>query len=242
MPCRINRREEWTTRLLLEFEQWDHAAFITLTYSDQNLPKLGSLSKRDTQLWLKRLRKLLAPRKIRYFMCGEYGPRTERPHYHAVVFGLDPITELALIEKSWALGFVTASPLTPGRARYCARYVTKKLTSPKSFSDGRTPEFGTMSRRPGLGADTAMQIARSIPTDGEEAVVQVNLKFGKVHLRFDRYIREKLLSGRSAEYWREIRSHIYASKTKPYTEEERTALTKRYQAQQKEYSQRRERL
>ena len=36
---------------------------------------------------MKRLRKKLHPLKIRFFHCGEYGDKTRRPHYHALIFG-----------------------------------------------------------------------------------------------------------------------------------------------------------
>jgi hypothetical protein len=33
------------------------------------------------------LRKKISPLKIRFFHCGEYGDKTRRPHYHALIFG-----------------------------------------------------------------------------------------------------------------------------------------------------------
>ena len=70
-----------------------------------------TLRKRDVQLFMKRLRKwqdglvdtkyqvynknvsdssasLVSSQRIRYFLSGEYGSRTFRPHYHAIIFGL----------------------------------------------------------------------------------------------------------------------------------------------------------
>jgi hypothetical protein len=31
--------------------------------------------------------KKISPLKIRFFHCGEYGDKTRRPHYHALIFG-----------------------------------------------------------------------------------------------------------------------------------------------------------
>ena len=92
--CRLDRSKRWADRMLLEFEAPAgslpprKALFLTLTYDDDHLPKVtctdrqcrGNLSVRDTQLFIKRLRKFFYPRKLRYFLCGEYGGLTFRPH------------------------------------------------------------------------------------------------------------------------------------------------------------------
>lgn len=101
--CRLDRSRTWANRCLLELEYHQHAQFVTLTYNDAHLPlrnyadpstgeALGvsaSLCKRDFQLFVKRLRKAFPEQHLRYFACGEYGPSTFRPHYHAIIFGLD---------------------------------------------------------------------------------------------------------------------------------------------------------
>lgn len=111
--CLHNRRQEWTTRLIAEHQTSSSSCFLTLTYTDQNIPygdDRPTLCKRDLQLFLKRLRrdleynwciisengesvlKRLKRRsnykmlKIRYFAVGEYGSRTSRPHYHMILF------------------------------------------------------------------------------------------------------------------------------------------------------------
>lgn len=102
LACRINKRRQWTLRLLLEFTQHEKATFVTLTYAPENLPTVlddsgcpqGVLQKRHVQLFLKRLRKVLDEKygsKIRYYCAGEYGPNnTHRPHYHLILFGVSP--------------------------------------------------------------------------------------------------------------------------------------------------------
>lgn len=93
LPCRIQRREDWTLRMMHELQYWKDSCFLTLTYDDAHLPKDGGLSKEDLQLFFKRLRRHLDYKygrsfKIKYFACGEYGPKGHRPHYHAIIFGL----------------------------------------------------------------------------------------------------------------------------------------------------------
>ena len=85
--CRIAKRKEWSLRMLHELTYHPQSSFVTLTYDDYHLPPCCSLKKRHLQLFLKRLRKNLGERRIKYFACGEYGGQTMRPHYHAILFG-----------------------------------------------------------------------------------------------------------------------------------------------------------
>jgi hypothetical protein len=88
MPCRINKRNIWTTRLLLEETQHEETTWLTLTYNDRYLPYNEELNKIDYKLWLKRIRKAYPTQKIRFYLCGEYGDNSGRPHYHIVLFGI----------------------------------------------------------------------------------------------------------------------------------------------------------
>lgn len=95
MACRLAYSRTWANRLMLEKKYYpDYLCwFITLTYNDWHVPfsdqQTMTLFKRDVQLFFKRLRSNTG-QKIRYFLSGEYGTSTMRPHYHAIVFGLDP--------------------------------------------------------------------------------------------------------------------------------------------------------
>lgn len=80
LACKLQRSREWAFRLNCEAHYWKEAAFITLTYDNDNLPKDNSLHKEDLQKFWKRLRKDL-DKPIKYFACGEYGDRFKRPHY-----------------------------------------------------------------------------------------------------------------------------------------------------------------
>lgn len=99
--------------------------------------------KRHAQLFLKRLRKALAPRRIRYFLVGEYGDETQRPHYHAIIFGWwpedakphssnggHPLYTSGALTAAWGLGHVTFGSVTPESCAYTAAYCVKKITGP----------------------------------------------------------------------------------------------------------------
>jgi len=119
--CRERRSTEWTIRLSLELAEYENKGlFVTLTYDDFNLPKggegLGSLCKRDLQLFLKILRRNIPEgKKIKYYACGEYGEKPRclydgtwtqgfRPHYHLCILGLDYLCDedVNTIFDSWS--------------------------------------------------------------------------------------------------------------------------------------------
>jgi len=147
---------------------------VTLTYSDEWLPKGGTLVPRDMTNFMKRLRRRIAPRKVRFFGCGEYGEQTMRPHYHLLLFGFDfpdkvrvatskeyPEWESKMLDETWGFGSTLIGSVSFESAAYVARYVVKKVSGPLAaghyrYADGEgwtelEPEFGRMSRRPGIG-------------------------------------------------------------------------------------------
>lgn len=159
--CQMNKARDWSFRIMNETRLHDESIFVTLTYNEEHLPRVsdmqGTLVKSDLQNFMKRLRKAISPRKIRFFACGEYGEKYVRPHYHLIIFGLGPTTLQqfpALLERCWPFGFVSVGSVTYGSASYVARYTTKLLTGDKKklYKEYNIqPEFALMSRRPGIG-------------------------------------------------------------------------------------------
>jgi hypothetical protein len=134
--------------------------FVTYTYDDEHRPEDGSLDKGHGRAY----RKALYAEHgniLRFFWVGEYGAELQRPHYHAVFFGL-PFDQVAQrLKKPWSHGFISVSLLNPTRAAYVAQYTTKKITGDRSASHYglRHPEFSQMSRRPALGDHFVARIA-----------------------------------------------------------------------------------
>lgn len=87
--CRADKAYEWAIRCTHEAQLHQENCFVTLTYSDEFLPSDGSLSVLQMQHFMRRLRKKYAPKKIRFYLAGEYGGENDRPHYHLLLFGLD---------------------------------------------------------------------------------------------------------------------------------------------------------
>jgi hypothetical protein len=179
LSCRLNRSSEWQTRLIHEGKQHRSKIFLTLTYDDENLPLHGSLQTRDLQLFIKRLRKAVAPLKIRYYGVGEYGDTTRRAHYHAIIFGWEPFDGRLhtlgsagdklyvsdFISRLWTKGHHLYSPASEGTMGYVARYSVKKQTGQLGKEtykhlDEETgelnkikPPFSIMSLKPMIGGD-----------------------------------------------------------------------------------------
>lgn len=164
--CRLQRSLDWAVRLTHETKSHEVSSFVTLTYSDDNLPRDGSLHHRDFQLFMKRLRKK-SEFKFKYYMCGEYGDNTNRPHYHALLFGVDfndrmfyrrtkngdRLDTSQLLDDTWQLGHCIVGNVTFESCAYVARYVTKKIVGDMAADHymGRTPEYAFGSN--GLGRD-----------------------------------------------------------------------------------------
>jgi hypothetical protein len=174
--CRLERSRQWAVRCMHEASEHQDSCFVTLTYSDENMPHGGSLTHRHFQKFMKRLRKK-TPGRMRFFMCGEYGPLLDRPHYHALLFGrsfYDQVKtgisesgedvfmspELASI---WKLGICTVQAVTFKSAAYVSRYACKKVTGEQAEEHYKRvdatgqeyqvePEYARMSNRPGIGA------------------------------------------------------------------------------------------
>lgn len=190
--CRMRRASDWTIRIMHEASMWESNCFITLTYERNALPPNSSLQHKDFQLFLKRLRKENNT-PIRYYMCGEYGPVNQRPHYHACVFneafredrkpcgksGSGQIMyESEKLKRLWGHGKITVQELTKESAGYCARYIMKKqlgieaqtaydlINKETGETIKRDPEYNAMSLKPGIGEAWFKKFGKDIyPSD-----------------------------------------------------------------------------
>lgn len=114
------KRKSWIVRLSYELKDHLFASFVTLTYDDSHVPMDNSVSKRDLQLFFKRLRKN-SELQFRYYAVGEYGSNTNRPHYHAIIFGLNHLTHSSVVHSSWKLGFVSISDVSEANIQYITK-------------------------------------------------------------------------------------------------------------------------
>lgn len=183
--------------MMLEQLKHNSSSFLTLTYDQEHLPNGATLVPKHAQDWLKRLRKLTSL-KLRYFLVGEYGDDTQRPHYHAALFGMGPEYS-EIVRQTWGRGHIMLGDLTKDSAQYIAGYVTKKMTDKADPRlKGRHPEFARMSLRPGIGALAIEDIALVLTTDhGCDEILNTGdvpqvLMHGSKRWPLGRYLRKKL--------------------------------------------------
>lgn len=152
--CLSNRRSEWAFRLLLQQRESKSVYFTTFTYaeifdSDGCLVhdnRLGVVDKREMQLLLKRMRKILPG--FKYYAIGEYGSLEGRPHYHSLFFfsyDVDWSSMYRAMLRSWSYGNVKLGDISNARINYILHYHVR----PKVVDGRRT--FQLFSK--GLGKD-----------------------------------------------------------------------------------------
>lgn len=154
-PCKMRRVNSWVFRLLQEEKRSSHAHFVTLTYHTDSVPISNhgymTVCKSDFQKFMKRLRKLLPGREIKYFAAAEYGTNNERPHYHAIIFN---VPDQTLYEKAWTLndkliGYVHVGNVTGDIIAYTTKYIDKPSGKKFRHRDDRYGEFSLMSKNLG---------------------------------------------------------------------------------------------
>lgn len=183
--CREKKRKSLSFRCQAETNYWASQGaptplFVTLTYNNVYLPRTDSqcptLRGSDVTLFLKRLRQNLIRRynadvvaKLRYCLCGEYGSKTHRPHYHILFWNFpnlgssdstrNLVSCIHVIQDSWStivdyvknpvtgvpepvyspLGFISCYEATTGASGYIAKYIGKQV--PFSLPEDCEPPF-----------------------------------------------------------------------------------------------------
>lgn len=176
LGCRAEQGRQWAVRMMHEAQMHQHSWFLTLTYDDDNLPENGTLVPEHFRSFVKSVRRDQPPGSVSFFGCGEYGDQRRRPHYHAVLYGVEffdrylhthrsgnPVWRSETLERYWNRGLSEFSNVTMGSASYVASYVRKKVEARENEDyyirvvpeTGElvevAPEFARMSLRPAIG-------------------------------------------------------------------------------------------
>lgn len=208
--CIYRRATDWTFRMMEEAKVSTSVHFITLTYEDNKLPWTDdgpSLYKKDLQDFWKRFRKNNGIENLKYYACGEYGTKTKRPHYHAIIYNAEEAATEQTIERDWKKGIVDVRAAKSHSMRYVANYIQKRSTQIQE-KDAREKEFSVMSK--GLGKDWLTKQMTDLIRQQQTGSVQIN----GVHHRIPRYYRDKvftydektIISEKSVEALREFQN------------------------------------
>lgn len=153
--CLNRRRQQWVFRLLKQAEVSSSMCFLTLTYEREPLSfnGHGTLHKPHLQRFWKRLRKRMPGAKLKYYAVGEYGTKTKRPHYHAIVYNIPQalLLEPKAIQDAWGHGHVDIGSATAASTSYVCGYIMLGTWKPEQDDDDRVGHFSVMSK--GLGAN-----------------------------------------------------------------------------------------
>lgn len=177
LECLKTYQNDWMVRLYYESTLHSNITFVTLTYNQQKVPqvvdtKTGevhlSLCKKHFQDWIKRFRRSSEyhnrSKDFKYFMCGEYGPTTLRPHYHVIFFGLRRYDILPAL-KDWEdrFGFTHSKNVQFNSnslvkiSRYVSKYCSKGVFSnPKEISTNIEKAFRMCSK--GIGKNYVQEM------------------------------------------------------------------------------------
>ncbi len=141
LNCRIYRRDLLVGRILIENLAASSGCFWTMTLDDD---ALASFTQKNARNWIRAFLQRLRRHErragnsipVRSFGVLEYGGFTGRPHFHFMLWNQQatflegspyrkglPLPKLN--SPHWPHGHVTSQTITPGSARYIAKYVQK---------------------------------------------------------------------------------------------------------------------
>ena len=182
--CLDRKRKDWTFRCTKELKEHKYAHFLTLTISDDYYNDQVCNNRRHIQLWLKSLRHQVRP--FRYFLVSEYGSKTGRSHYHAIIYTDEPLSSFRrAVLKTWKFGFSYFGQATLKSISYVAKYCLSGIyTNPDRMEFGKP--FLLSSRNPAIGSVYLDQHYIRNPTPSTE------LLFNGYIQPLPKYYRDKL--------------------------------------------------
>lgn len=147
--------------------------FLTLTYDTRKVPltkngymslskteyeyviakkgkRKGQLKRKQISSHLQQFFKLLRKAQcgngkspIKYYACGEYGSKFNRPHYHVILFN----AKIELIQDCWQHGEIHYGlNVNEASVGYTLKYMSKPSRIPMHAKDDRVKEFALMSK------------------------------------------------------------------------------------------------
>jgi hypothetical protein len=128
-------------QLDIEAENFVHSDEVCDLDTGERPRNVYTLNNKDITNWKKRCRRKIKYRTganldFGYLICGEYGPRTHRPHYHALLVGLSDL-DVLVFKQDWESkhGYTCFKKIASKDVERTARYVSKYITKQKCLED-----------------------------------------------------------------------------------------------------------
>lgn len=243
--CLKSKQTEKALRGYLESLTHEDNCFLTVTYSDEFLPKskngLPSLRRRDFDNLIKRIR-AMSDSSVQVLGSGEYS-KVGRPHYHICLFGISSdffinhtkhwhnSSHGIVLEdyKSWSSGGCLVAPFDIKTAFYASKYLVKSTKNKEEYNQlGIEPEFIYQSRRPALGKKYAILHKNRLLKDG---FIRCN---GRKY-KLPRYFVDKVINDGSDEY-QDLKERLFSHATLAYSRYRR-GLANQYKNSKKHFFQ-----
>lgn len=193
--CRACRLSQATKKMITSIFASDlykkQGQFLTLTFNDDFVPE--ELDHSIFSGFMKRLRSFDDTPDVKFFMCGEYGEKTHRPHFHVLFYNhkydIDDIKRAWIdVSSGEPLGFVYDGTLSPGSIKYVSGYVSKKGYEPGS---DKKPPYGRSSC--------------SIPDGLTDREIENMCRTGKIKYNGRSYAVPDVWRRRYADVWKKYR-------------------------------------
>lgn len=194
VECMKRRVNGWFVRLMSEYNDSTSAYFVTLTYNDESIPfsenGLMTLQYKDFQNFVKRYRTSSGDKNLKYYLVGEYGESTYRPHYHLILYNCSDINRFV---DDWHNhhGHTHVGTVKPQSVYYTLKYAMKRIAkiNKKDKDDDRLPEKALISKKLGLNY-LSPQMVKHFKDDVTRPVTLL----GNKKLPLPRYYRDKIFS------------------------------------------------
>lgn len=179
-----------------------------------------TIDKTSLQKFFKRLRKKYSEShpKIKYYAVGEYGTKTLRPHYHAIIFNAhreDILEAWQGVYGETENGIVHFDLVNENTIMYTTKYMMKEKKIPLFDGDDRNKEFQLFSK--GLGISyLSPQVIEWHKADITRLYVTVD-GFKKALPRYFRLkIYDEIEREKQAEHAQEKSNQVYDEQYKEY--------------------------
>lgn len=126
--CIQTKRTHWAVRVYNECITCELGFFITLTYSNEFLTWVDDvpvLQYDDVKKFFKKVRK--EGYNFRYFLVGEYGEKSGRPHYHLILVTDNVKFDVYKFCEKWNLGFSHIGLISMASIMYVLKDMLKEV-------------------------------------------------------------------------------------------------------------------